>query len=197
MFRIDSEGATAGNRFTEGDPVLSIPATVVSDDWLNHVQEEIIKPIEEMGIALVKGNEGQLWDALLEFLLRGGRKLSFNATLANNTGPADVLDNNDAAAELIVDRTLIKTKIMFFDIERKTDTQIVKEYGIMFLAWNSKDNNFEAPKFMSLNGDAGVTFSLAQIGATDEYKLQYTTNDLTGTSYVGRMDMTSIWEIKQ
>jgi hypothetical protein len=119
--------------------------------------------------------------------LRGGRKLSYNADIANNTGPADLEDNNNADALLIVDRTIHKNKIFLFDIERKTDTQIVKEYGIMFLAWNSKDNNFESPKLLTLNGDAGVIFTLAQIAATDEYKLQYTSDDLTGTSYVGRV----------
>jgi len=197
MFRIDSEGATVGNRFTEGDPGLSIPATVVSADWLNSVQEELIKPIEEMGLALSKPSETQFWESLLEFSLRGGRKLPFLATLANNTGPADVLDNNNAGAVLKVDRTITKNKIMFFDIERKTDTQIVKEYGILFLSYNSKDNVFESPKYFSLNGDAGTVFTLVQIGATDEYKLQYTTGDLTGTSYIGTLDMTSIIEIKQ
>lgn len=197
MFRIDSAGATPGNRFTEGDPSLSIPATVVSDEWLNHVQEEIIKPIEQLGILLAKGNEGQLWDALLRLALNGGRKASFKHALANNTGPADVLDLNNANATLIVDRTVTKNKLMFFDIERKTDTQVKREFGILFLAYDSKNNAFYSPKVISLGDDSGSTFSLVQIGVTDEFKLQATTDDLTGTSYVGRLDMTSIIEIKQ
>lgn len=197
MFRIDSSGATIDNRFTEGDPSLSVPATVVSADWLNHVQEEVSKTIEEMGITLSKASENQHYAALLEMSLRGGRKLSYNADLANNTGPADIEDNNDGDALLIADKSLIKNKIFIFDIERKTDTQIVKEYGLMFLGYNSKDDDFEDPKIISLNGDAGTTFTLAQIGATDEYKLQYTTDDLTGTSYVGVVDITSIIEIRQ
>jgi hypothetical protein len=197
MFRIDSAGATVDNRFTEGDPSLSIPATVVSDEWLNSIQEELIKPVEQMGLTLAKANEGQLWDSMLAFFLNGGRVAPFLADIANNTGPADVLDSNNGDAPLIVDRTLIKNKICLFDIERKTDTQIVKEYGILFLAYNSKDNAFESPKALSLNGDADLIFTLAQIGATDEFKLQATTGDLTGTSYVGTLDITSIIEIKQ
>ena len=50
MFKIDSEGATGANLFTEGDPSLSIPATVVSDEWLNEVQEELVLVVEEMGL---------------------------------------------------------------------------------------------------------------------------------------------------
>lgn len=197
MFRIDSAGATVNNRFTEGDPSLSIPATVVSDEWLNHVQEEIIKPIEEMGITLVKGNEGQLWSALLAMFLNGGRKSVFRHTLANNTGPVDVLDTNNGNATLIVDRTIHRNKIMFFDVERKTSTQIVKEFGLLFLSYDSKNNAFLDPKVLSLNDDSDVVFSLAKIGVTDEFKLQATTGDLTGTSYVGTLDLTSIFEIKQ
>lgn len=197
MFRIDSDGATAGNRFTEGDPSLSVPATVVSAEWLNSVQEEIVKTILEMDITLDKGNENQHYAALQEFFLRGGRKLSYNHTLANSAGPVDLEDTNNASALLIIDRSIHKSRMFFFDIERKTDTQIVKEYGFMFLAWNSKDNDFEDPKLMSLNGESGAIFTLVQIGATDEWKLQVTTDDLTGTTYVGRVDITSIMEIKQ
>lgn len=197
MFRIDSAGATAGNRFTEGDPSLSIPATVVSDDWLNHVQEEIIKPIEEMGITLVKGNEGQLWDALLAFYLNGGRKDVFRHTLANNTTDAEVQDSNNSDAPLSVDITTTKLKIMFFDIERKTDSNLVKEFGLLFLSYDSKNDAFLDPKVLSLNGDGGTTFKLTQEGATDEYRLNVDTDDLSGTSYVGALDLTSIIEIKQ
>lgn len=196
MFRIDSSGATVDNRFTEGDPALSIPATVVSADWLNHVQEEILKTIEEMGLTPDKGNENQLYPALLELFLRGGRKLSYNATLANNTGPADLQDLNNGNALLTVDGDLIKNKFFFFDIERKTSTQIVKEYGLCFIAWNSKDSVFEEPKLLTLNGDAGVILTLANVSGNN-YKLQYTTGDLTGTSYVGRIDITSFFDIKQ
>lgn len=46
MNRIDSPTATVDNKFTEGNPALSVPATVVSADWLNAIQEEICAVIE-------------------------------------------------------------------------------------------------------------------------------------------------------
>lgn len=53
MHRIDGPGATSpGNQFTEGDPVSAVPATVVTADWLNAVQEEISGVIEGASIAL-------------------------------------------------------------------------------------------------------------------------------------------------
>lgn len=64
MHRIDGPGATGDNRFTEGDPASATPATTVTDDWLNAVQEEIAAVIESAGIALSKGSNGQLLSAI-------------------------------------------------------------------------------------------------------------------------------------
>lgn len=197
MFRIDSAGSTVDNRFTEGDPALSIAATIVSDEWLNSVQEEIVKPIEEMGLSLAKANEGQLWESLLAFYLNGGRKSVFRHDLANDTLDAEVQDANNSDAPLLVNRTTTKNKIMLFDIERKTSTGLKKEFGLLFLSYDSKNNSFLIPRPLSLGDDAGVTFKLTQVGATDEFRLNVDTDDLTGTSYEGSLDLTSIIEIKQ
>ena len=60
MHRIDHETATSDNKFTEGNPTVPIPATVVTDDWLNAVQEEIAGAIEASGQTLDKSNNNQL-----------------------------------------------------------------------------------------------------------------------------------------
>ena len=187
MFRIDSEGATIGNRYTEGDPQLAVAATVVSDEALNSFQEEIIKPIEEMDIVLDKGDEGQLYQSMLEMALRGGRKLPVSQALANNSGPLDVVGFE-------FDKTLVATRIALYTIERKTDTQSVQESGIVFCTYNSKDDNWRVSSF-SLHDDAGVEFSTSAVDANIE-KLEYTTNDLTGTTYSGNLSLTSLIDIR-
>ena len=50
--------------FTEGTPGTEA-TTVVTDDWLNGVQEEICNTVENAGIALVKGTRDQLSLAVL------------------------------------------------------------------------------------------------------------------------------------
>jgi hypothetical protein len=60
MFRIDGPGATPDNKFTEGDPAVGTRATVVTDEWLNSVQEEIASAIEAEGLVLDKQNSSQL-----------------------------------------------------------------------------------------------------------------------------------------
>lgn len=64
MHKIDGPGATPDNRFTEGDPAIALPATEVTADWLNAVQDEIVNVIESTGIVLDKEDNGQLLDAL-------------------------------------------------------------------------------------------------------------------------------------
>lgn len=64
MHRIDAPGATAQNRFTQGDAVQGIPATVVDDEWLNAVQEEVVTVIDEASIALDKTKHNQLFLAI-------------------------------------------------------------------------------------------------------------------------------------
>lgn len=65
MHRIDVPSATVDGLFTEGSPTGGVPATVVSDDWLNDLQENVIKVIEEAGITLVKGDYTQLLAAIV------------------------------------------------------------------------------------------------------------------------------------
>ncbi|WP_431474813.1 hypothetical protein RVM24_00895 [Marinobacter sp. KM021] len=60
MFRIDGPGATQDNKFTEGDPANGTRATLVTDEWLNAVQEELSQAIEAEGLELNKLDSGQL-----------------------------------------------------------------------------------------------------------------------------------------
>lgn len=64
MHRIDGPGATEDNRFIEGSPTLGIPPTMVTADWANAVQEEVVSVIAGAGMALDKEDNGQLRDAI-------------------------------------------------------------------------------------------------------------------------------------
>jgi microcystin-dependent protein len=65
MHRIDGPGATVDNKFTEGNPALAIPATTVTADILNALQEEICRVIEVGGgLTLNKANNTQLQAAI-------------------------------------------------------------------------------------------------------------------------------------
>jgi len=71
MFRIDSAGATQQNMFTAGDPAQGIPATEVSDVWLNAIQEELANVVEKSGLALNKADSNQLAKGLAILVANG------------------------------------------------------------------------------------------------------------------------------
>lgn len=68
IHKIDGAGATAQNEFTEGDPGAGVPATVVTDDWMNMVQRELVAILAaaEPPMTPTKGDDDQLLEALRE-----------------------------------------------------------------------------------------------------------------------------------
>lgn len=71
MHRIDSAGNVL-SRFSEGNPQTGQRATVVSAAWLNDIQENIAYCIEQVGEALVKGDETQLYQAIVAVIAASG-----------------------------------------------------------------------------------------------------------------------------
>ena len=106
MHRIDSSSATVDNLFTEGNPVTGTPATVVTDDWLNDVQENIAAFIESRGIALVKGDYNQLSQAIAlssyagHFYTLNGSG-TWNSPSLNLTTDLEIIYRNEAGARRI------------------------------------------------------------------------------------------------
>lgn len=64
MHRIDGPGATVDKKFTEGDPVGGVAATVVTAAWMNDVQEELLSVLVAAGIMPVKGTQDQVLKAI-------------------------------------------------------------------------------------------------------------------------------------
>lgn len=64
MHRIDGPGATVDNKFTDGDPVGGVPATVVTDDWLNDVQENLMALLSAAGVTPTKGRSLDVLDSI-------------------------------------------------------------------------------------------------------------------------------------
>ncbi|SNS05396.1 hypothetical protein SAMN04488503_2468, partial [Humidesulfovibrio mexicanus] len=69
MHRIDHATATSGHLFTEGSAAAAVPATIMTAAWANDVQENLAKLIETASIALVKGDDAQLTQAVLKLIL--------------------------------------------------------------------------------------------------------------------------------
>jgi len=180
MHRIDAPGFAVGNLFTEGNPSLNIPATEVSDDWLNDVQEEIALFIETRGITLVKGTQTQLTSAILDVIGGGGTQIKLDP-LANNTV-------NQVVTGLVFDKTVHKAAIIFADIHRQTDSSNVQQTAIWMVTNDTKDDIWRLSAALGTFDDAGTTPNI--VAATGQVRV--TTDDLTGTSYAAQLRITGV-----
>lgn len=171
MFKIDSEGATAQNTFTEGNPSQGIPATVVSDDWLNAVQGELVEVVEQAGITLDKQDNTQVLEALLALITQGGNQKT--ASIANAQG-----SNLGLGSDFTFDKSNIKAVRIEYDLERVTDTQNVQESGVIYLTHDTSDDTWRSTQ-NSYHDVSGVTFEVN--ASTGE--LEYQSDNLTGANY--------------
>lgn len=183
MHRIDAPGATVANLFTEGNPALGVPATEVSDDWANDVQEELTTVIEGQGIALVKGQQDQLQSAIFDMIGEGGSNIKLDPLL--NITAAQVI------AGLIFDKTVYKGAVIFYDCHRQTDASNEQQSGIIMVNYNSKDDVWRLTDLLSGLDDAGLTFTVTGTG-----QVNVGTDDLVGTNYAGQIRVSGISRFK-
>lgn len=98
MHRIDGEGATVDNKFTEGNPSTGALATTVTADWCNAVQEEILAVLAEAGITPLKTDNGQLVAAILSLIAGGG--VAVTAAGVTITDAGDYFSGSEVEAAL-------------------------------------------------------------------------------------------------
>ncbi|MEJ1402587.1 MAG: phage tail protein [Candidatus Sedimenticola sp. (ex Thyasira tokunagai)] len=99
MHRIDGPGHN-NNAFTEGEPQTATPATQVTDDWLNSIQEELANVIEEDGGVLDKGDNTQLLTKIQALIAAGQQSgIPCGGVIAwtSSTPPDDYVECNGSA----------------------------------------------------------------------------------------------------
>lgn len=99
MHRIDGAGATADNKFTEGNPTTGVPATEVTADWANAVQEEPIAVILAAGLELNKADNTQLLQAIQLLIAGGGTTVNADGVAISDAGGYIDGDNVEAALQ--------------------------------------------------------------------------------------------------
>lgn len=184
MKRVNGDGSTVDNKFTNGNPGLGVPATTVNDSWLNSVQEELALFIESQGITLDQTGVDltQLQSALDNFVSSGGVSIA-DFTIANNqTAATDITG-------LVFDKLETKSARVLIDIFRKTDTEKYKEVGTLWVVYDSIDDDWEITIDTNFD-DAGVIFTITSAG-----QVQYTSSNLAGGSYVGTIKMKNITKV--
>jgi hypothetical protein len=95
MYRIDNAtsvssiptpeavGPNPDHFFTKGNPSLGVPATIVTADWANAVQEEIVSVLTAAGLTPSKTTRTQLRDAINLLISNNGSAYAASTTAAN------------------------------------------------------------------------------------------------------------------
>lgn len=177
--------ANDNNRYTEGNPSLGIPATVVGAEEMNNIQEEIVNVVLDAGLTLDAGDESQLLDAINIKMGGGGTANGqLTQTVVNNQAAPQPITN------FIFDSSLVKGFRALVDIMRSTDSGNASEIGQLFGTYNQKTATW-AVELVSFCGDAAVVFSINGSG-----QVSYTSSNLAGTSYTGTVRVGNIFKLK-
>lgn len=101
MHRIDTAD-NVNNRFADGNPLTGQEATICDAAWLNGVQENIAAVIEAAGLSLIKGNDLQLYQAILALIAGGGAAVTAEGVSINDAaGYFPGLTNVEEALQLL------------------------------------------------------------------------------------------------
>lgn len=167
MHRIDVPSATPDNEFTEGSPTGGVPATTVSADWLNDIQEEIMSVLTNQGIAPIKGVQDQLLQAIIG--ISGDSVPAATTTVAGilmlaTQALVDAGTNNNSAVTPLTLNTLVKAG---FSILLGANGYIVFPtiYGGLKIQWG-QTTNIAAGSHVNVTFPIPFTSALYHIGGT-------------------------------
>lgn len=108
----------------------------------------------------------------------------------NITGTGDILTttfnilNNQSSAANVTgasfDTSTVRSAIMQYSLYRSTNSAELSEVGHIYLTYKSTAGTWDIAQ--SYGGSSGVTFSITNGG-----QLQYTSTNMAGTGYTGKM----------
>lgn len=169
MQRINTSSAVdiggGNNGFTNGNPATSQPATDLSSDWCNAVQEEIANVIENASLALDENDNTQLHAAIVALIAANQTPSAPSGSVtwfAAATAPTGYLKANGAA------------------ISRTTYAALFAVIGTTFGAGDGS-TTFNIPDLRGefIRGfddgrgiDSGRAFGTAQLDALQDFDLQ-------------------------
>jgi len=180
MKRTDASGHSS-NQYTEGNPSLGIPATVLGAEEMNQIQEELAKLVESAGLVVDQtgASETQVTEAIKIIVEDGG----------TNNGQLSILDGqsaSDVTPLAALDKTKTKSAKMIIDIFRRDDSQSKNELFELAAIYDPEGDAWSL-SFTSMGDDAGVSFSITALG-----QLQYASTTFGGLNYSGTLRVSHV-----
>lgn len=181
MKRVDAPGHDDG-KFTEGNPALGIPATVLSASMMNNIMEELISIVDDAGTDLDENDYTQVLDAVKTLIGRGGSEYQ-----------QDLLDAQDPPADitsLVFDKTKVKSVKILVDVFRRNDTQSANEMFELWCVYDPEGDTW-ALYYDAHGDDSGVIFNITAAG-----QVKYKSTAYAGTNYTGKLRITNVRQVR-
>lgn len=169
MHRIDGPGHI-GNQFTEGNPTTGTPATEVTADILNALQEEVAAVIEGAGLALIKADNAQLLEAIGLLIAGGGEPITAEGVSIADAGGYFAGANVELALQqlglAVLSGTIVTSRLRRSIIPLTVSGQTETAHAEAFVEITSvSDVNYTVRPDSALNLPIGTAIEVAQGGA--------------------------------
>lgn len=134
MKRIDNSTATLDNKFTEGNPSVPTPATVLPAEFMNVLQEELAYIVEQAGGTLDQSaaDTTQVYDSVLTLINNALSALSFAELATNQT----FTGLNTFAADLTVDAKITAEDLFIADAGNVYEVEVFSSGSTQFKSIN-------------------------------------------------------------
>lgn len=177
MFKIDHVTATLQNEFTAGNAQTGVKPTVVTPDWLNAVQNELVSFIQSRGLTLDKADSTQLSKALNSLATIKDKKI----ILPNNSTDFLIAEFDYAINE-------VSGVTIDMILYRKDSIKEKALKGELLIIAKPGSGTFEIMNNSHFD-DCGVSFGISNeiVSGVVRGRITCTTTNYTGSNYSSYM----------
>lgn len=152
--------ANGAKEFTKGQPGTGVDATVITAEWLNAIQRELVNLVLGGGLTIVPGDDSQVLKAIqaIQTAANTWAKLAGKPTTVAEFGLTDAFTKSETS-------TAIQQAVAALVASSPAALDTLKELADAL----GNDPNFATTMTNALAGKAGKATSLAGYGITDAY----------------------------
>jgi hypothetical protein len=215
MHKINTDTATSGGEFTDGDEGQAIPPTDLNAAWFNSVQRELIAILTGMGVSPDGNNDGQLWAALQKIGIRCDFSDDEEVSVSGFSGATAVFHSASDfdIVGLVAKGSLVVIAPYWGDaspssisVGYNTGSITIRKWNVFVgFAMNGEDDLNLAGVYIPMLGSSGKlvvgAFEAASVKATKRFETSFVdfeyTTDQEGLQGQQAWQLASNWEVGQ
>ena len=215
MHKINTDTATSGGEFTDGDEGQAIPPTDLNAAWFNSVQRELIAILTGMGVSPDDNNDGQLWAALQKIGIRCDFSDDEEVSVSGFSGATAVFHSASDfdIVGLVAKGSLVVIAPYWGDaspssisVGYNTGSITIRKWNVFVgFAMNGEDDLNLAGVYIPMLGSSGKlvvgAFEAASVKATKRFETSFVdfeyTTDQEGLQGQQAWQLASNWEVGQ